>query len=704
MGRKARILIVDDDELLLNSLERWLSRKENDYTVFTALTPESALAIAEREWLHLALIDIRLTKSAQDRSGFDLARKIWSHLPKIFLTGLTDGETILEGFSKEMKEKWNVVDYVPKRAGEQKLLEAISNSLGTLNLGLHINWGEYSARMLVEKLKGYRHRSEEEKRALTDELEGLFCVLFNSARSIELIELKKGKGGCAVVRLRPTLKGGCGADVMVKFGPRETIMEEWANYKNSVEGYVPHGSTVVSDAPAQTFHLAAIKYSFIGGAGIDGPFREYFRRAAPEQVDDVLTSLFRDTCGQWYANRYVPGPEQCQPLDVMYRSRKSLNLADDRHVGEVEDLVEQLLRPGSSPCASAFQKMGDAHLRVNVGGGAQLLPNPLHFALRERAGERAAAKLFPEPSLMAITHGDLNGDNILVSINNKPFLIDFFKTGDGPVFRDFVVLESIIKFELLEVSTLLPRFHLETALLEPLSFTESISAKGVEQDPELRRILRAVQRLRQLAFTLTGLDDMYEYYVGLLFYALKEIVGFSSSHDQPVGGSVTQYHALFSAAKIAEKLSAFHQKPGGSADGAPLIFISYAVEDAEAAREVYARLSAEGYAPWMAAYDIMPGEDWDYRIRRAVRDADFFLPIVTRNSADKRGYLRKELKWALEIWLEKKRLDIYIIPAHLDESPVPEEIERFQRVDLFRPNGWENLLRSLREGVNRRNK
>lgn len=702
--RKVRILIVDDDESILYAVKIWLENKSDDFTVFTASTAEEALDIAEREWLHLIVIDIRLKKDPDDRSGIDLAKKMWSEVPKIFLTIVEDFNTARNGLSNKMKDEANVVAYVPKSLGEQELLDAISNVVNHLNLALDIQWGSYSRRMLIEMLKGYRQKDEEEKRAVADELDDLFCRLFHWATSVEMIDLKRGKGGCAVVRLRPTMSDGKGADVMVKFGPRETVMKEWDNYTKHVKNYVPHGATVIDDKPAQTLHLAAIIYSFVGGAGIEGAFKDYFSVATPESIEILLDYLFKETCARWYESGRTPKEDERLPLDQLYRSKDSLNLSDDKHLQEIESIVEQLLRPEDNLYAHNLQKSGETQLKVNLGRFVQLLPNPLYIALRERVGEEAATNLFPLPTSMAITHGDLNGDNIIVGKGNMTFLIDFYKTGFSPIFRDFVVLESIIKFELLQTSNLLQRYKLETALLEPLTFSAPIALTGMEQEHELKKVLVVIQRLRQLASGASLLDDMYEYYVGLLFYALREIVGFSSGPDEPACCNIKQYHALLSAAKICEKLLSMKSKNICVQRRTIPIFLSYASEDEVAVRNIYKRLVLEEFKPWMAPDDIFGGESSIRSIEQAIRKSDFFIPILSENSVDKRGVLQKESKQALDIWREKVARDIYIIPTRLDRCRIPEELATFQYVDLYKEGGWERLISAIREGVQRLDK
>jgi CheY-like chemotaxis protein len=295
MKRSIKILVVDDHEENLELVKTWLETKRDDFHILTAATPEDALAIAQRELIHLAVIDVILSDDPEDRRGFDLAIKIWSGIPKVFLTVLTDVHSSRAGLRKEMRETANIVDYIPRSVGdsEQELLKVISDVINSLNLSLEIQWGNFSSIMLVEMLKGFKSDEDHKKKVIAEELESLFCQAFPNAKSISIMELKRGKGGCAVAHVAPTLEDGDGAEVMVKFGPRDAILEEFQNYKNYVKDRVPFESTAVSDAPAETPHLAAIKYSFVGGSTIMGSFKDFFKNAQPREIEELLRHLLK---------------------------------------------------------------------------------------------------------------------------------------------------------------------------------------------------------------------------------------------------------------------------------------------------------------------------------------------------------------------------------------------------------------------------
>jgi len=68
---------------------------------------------------------------------------------------------------------------------------------------------------------------------------------------------------------------------------------------------------------------------------------------------------------------------------------------------------------------------------------------------------------------------------------------------------------------------------------------------------------------------------------------------------------------------------------------------------------------------------------------------------LSHKSITKEGYIQKEIKFALDSADEKPEGTIFLIPARLEECVVPDQLGRWQWVDLFDETGYERLLRSL---------
>jgi DNA segregation ATPase FtsK/SpoIIIE, S-DNA-T family len=125
------------------------------------------------------------------------------------------------------------------------------------------------------------------------------------------------------------------------------------------------------------------------------------------------------------------------------------------------------------------------------------------------------------------------------------------------------------------------------------------------------------------------------------------------------------------------------------------IFLCHAVGDKPVVRELHRRLTAGGFAPWLDEEDLLPGQDWQVEILKAVRKADVVIVCLSRTSINKEGYVQKEIKDALDVADKKPDDTIFIIPLKLEECAVPERLRRWQWVNQFEANGYERLILSL---------
>lgn len=129
------------------------------------------------------------------------------------------------------------------------------------------------------------------------------------------------------------------------------------------------------------------------------------------------------------------------------------------------------------------------------------------------------------------------------------------------------------------------------------------------------------------------------------------------------------------------------------------VFLSYARDDEESVSHLYDHLAAAGLRPWMDKRDLKPGDEWDDSIRNAIRSSQYFLVILTPRSLDKRGYLQKEIKHALDIQDEKIPGDRYVIPVRLERCEIPSRLNRFHSADLFEKDGLSRLIVVLKGGT-----
>jgi len=113
----------------------------------------------------------------------------------------------------------------------------------------------------------------------------------------------------------------------------------------------------------------------------------------------------------------------------------------------------------------------------------------------------------------------------------------------------------------------------------------------------------------------------------------------------------------------------------------PLIFISYATPDRDRVVPYHDALSAKGYDVWIDYRRIKAGQIWDFEIKRALDKATLILIFISTKSIDRRGYVQREIKIALDKAAEKLADDIYVIPILLDDdAEIPEQIKHLQAV------------------------
>ena len=134
----------------------------------------------------------------------------------------------------------------------------------------------------------------------------------------------------------------------------------------------------------------------------------------------------------------------------------------------------------------------------------------------------------------------------------------------------------------------------------------------------------------------------------------------------------------------------------------PKIFLCYCEEDFQRANELYDRMQAAGWRPWLDERDILPGEKRKAAIEEAITGADFFIVCLSERVEHRRGRIQKEIRHALDVLQNLLEDDIYLIPVLLESCELPERLKEFQPVRLYRPDGFDNLIRALNAGLRRR--
>lgn len=134
--------------------------------------------------------------------------------------------------------------------------------------------------------------------------------------------------------------------------------------------------------------------------------------------------------------------------------------------------------------------------------------------------------------------------------------------------------------------------------------------------------------------------------------------------------------------KIQENEMTKFNKPEENVD----VFLSYSRLDSEIAEKLYNSLTAQGKRVWYDKYNLTDGVAFMDEIRKAIRSAKYFVPLLTSNIARERNeshVYRNEWDVAIEVAISMGRK--YIIPVaetrfDFYNAAIPERIQQHNAV------------------------
>ena len=127
------------------------------------------------------------------------------------------------------------------------------------------------------------------------------------------------------------------------------------------------------------------------------------------------------------------------------------------------------------------------------------------------------------------------------------------------------------------------------------------------------------------------------------------------------------------------------------------VFLSYGSEDRHRVLRLYHRLLREKVLkPWFDRRDLIPGDDWEVAINDAIRHSDAVVICLSAQTVRKIGFFQSEIGRVLKIADQQPEGTTFVLPAKIGPCTVPNRLSRWQYVELFRPDGYKNLLVGLR--------
>lgn len=308
--------------------------------------------------------------------------------------------------------------------------------------------------------------------------------------------ISEGLSRARIMLVTPYYDDGTREPEIVKVDERSRSEREIENYRDYVMGKL--GAWRAPQLLRQAFseRLGAFALTYLGlNTGSVREFGDFYRATTVSdgaRVNRMISQLFRETCGRWYGEAETEYKSTTTWISEEFRDwpeffRHGLDLATDGQGGE------PIIR--------------------FVGYPDKALPNPL-FMLRNIQLGASYRK--------AITHGDLNGRNILVDQDDRGWLIDFYHTRPSHALRDFCRLETTVLLELTDVFDLglFDDIVIELARVRELSEEQHMDVELASS--EIAGALRTVGHIRALAASTIGImANTKEYFVICACNALK---------------------------------------------------------------------------------------------------------------------------------------------------------------------------------------
>ncbi|HTK08732.1 MAG TPA: response regulator [Ktedonobacteraceae bacterium] len=527
--RAGRVLIIDD-------LVQW--REQLVETLMmgglfaeAVATTTEALQKLEESYYHLLIVDISMNESdAGNTEGI-------TFLSTLQAMGLTEVIHVVvlsaHGTPKLLRESfhyYHVLDFLSKDIFDsQEFLQIIRTLFADkmkINLNLEIHWeSKQIQKQILANLAGndptlLLNRSQE--------LDDLLCRLFYQASGILIKPLGIGyDGNLPVLKVQPSYMTGVGRTLILKLDATHMMREEQQKLLEFVRSYIGGARSTTILEVRRTLHLGGAIYTLLGTSEDKvEDFAHFYQRAEEEAIWHVFEDLLV-TCNDWYRN---------------IGSLQLYNLTDDyiKTLGLSLETLEELIEPYVSSPAT-IQLSASLKLPYNF-----LAENPLQVIKNHS---------FTLPTYACITHGMLNQHNLLVDEAQHVWMIHFQKTGRGHFLRDVAMLDSVIRFQLLETehATLAERLLMEHHLCNGRHFEQwdHIPPPFHSDNQQLVKAYTTILHLRQLFYKYLALASSttiaQEYAIALLYHALY--------HFSCVPLSSTQReHALLYASLLSQYL------------------------------------------------------------------------------------------------------------------------------------------------------
>ena len=121
------------------------------------------------------------------------------------------------------------------------------------------------------------------------------------------------------------------------------------------------------------------------------------------------------------------------------------------------------------------------------------------------------------------------------------------------------------------------------------------------------------------------------------------------------------------------------------------VFLGYASEHTETAREIHGFLKTITHDVWFDKESLVGGDDWDRERAAAQQSADFVIHLISSEVFARAGVVNREIRQTLKLVEGQPIGASYVVFIRLDDLRTPAELIRFQYIDNFK-DAWRDQL------------
>jgi CheY-like chemotaxis protein len=517
---KPRVLIVDNNErvqkMYKELITHWGYTPVIAQGVGNGLLEDAKRKVREHR-CQLALIDLRLVDDLdeEDDSGLKLVPEI---KPAISL--IVSASVEIENIRKS--DEIGAASYIGKGEGPKVLKEKLEREAGKLCASRkEIAIGPagilaHIANVLCENVPFEYH----------DQVTDAFVRLFPNAKSLQLKRLTT-EASMTVPRPKSVILKVFEDNkqpVIVKLARAYKMSIEVDRFQKYIQGYLKGYFHPLLSNPTILWDLGGAIYTSLGSTD-SNTFSKFYNEASVADIEYSLTHFFGQTWSPLYTEL-----KQCRNVSL-YREYCKVwgrewyeRACKFRSLNSGEIFGKEFLK-GKTPIDPI------AWIQENI-----------EEAMSEDRSIIASTAL-------AITHGDLHGDNLLIDDNRNAWVIDFERSGEGHILQDFIELEGDIINRLISSSENLPYFYQLCMLVIQDIELKDLEAINIDIDNGVVKAIQTISILRRTAREISHITDARQYLLGLLF---NTIFRATITPEKPL--TEHQKRALILASMICHRL------------------------------------------------------------------------------------------------------------------------------------------------------